>query len=92
MCNTETVVVNYGVMLSQWLLIMVCNTEPVIVNHGLLCSPKGCESWRVILGKVVVNHGVLYGASGCDSWCVIPCQWLLIMVCYADPVDVNHGV
>ena len=69
---------------------MVYNTEPVIVNHGLLCSPKGYESWRVILGKVVVNHGVLCGASGCDSWCVIPNQWLLIMVCYADPVDVNH--
>ena len=41
---------------------------------------------------VVVNHSVLSGASGCDSWRVILSQWLLIMVCYAAPVAVYHGV
>ena len=41
---------------------------------------------------VVANHVVLCIASGCESWCVILSPWLCIMVCYAEPVDVNHGV
>ena len=28
--------------------------------------------------------------SGWESWCSMPNQWLRIMVCYADPVGVNH--
>jgi hypothetical protein len=40
---------------------------------------------------VVGNHGVLYGISGCESWCVLLRHWLLIMVCYAEPVAMFHG-
>jgi hypothetical protein len=29
---------------------------------------------------------------GCESWCVMLCLWLWIMVCYDQPVLVNHGV
>ena len=39
-----------------------------------------------------MHHGVLGWASGCESGCVIPNQWLWIMVCYTDPVVVNHGM
>ena len=38
----------------------------------------------------VVNHGVLYRASGCESWFVLLRQWLLIMVCIAEQMIVNH--
>jgi hypothetical protein len=41
---------------------------------------------------VVVKPGVLYRSSGCESWCGILSQWLLTMVCYAEPLVVNHGV
>jgi hypothetical protein len=72
MCNSETVVVNHGVlcwvsgceswwvMMNQWLRIMVCYAEPVVVNHGVLC-------W----------------ASDCESWCAMLRQWLWIMLSYA---------
>jgi hypothetical protein len=42
--------------------------------------------------QVVVSHGELCWASGCESWCVMLRQWLWIMVCYAEPVGVKHGV
>jgi hypothetical protein len=31
-------------------------------------------------------------ASGCESWCAMLSQWLWIMVCYAEPVVMYHGV
>jgi hypothetical protein len=34
--DDEQLVVNHGVLLSQWLIIIVNNDEPVIVNHGVL--------------------------------------------------------
>ena len=37
MCNAEPVVVNYSVMLRQWLLIIVCYAVPVGVNHDVQC-------------------------------------------------------
>jgi hypothetical protein len=39
-----------------------------------------------------VSRGELYCASGCESWCVMLSQWVCIMVYYAEPVVVNHGV
>jgi hypothetical protein len=33
-----------------------------------------------------------YTPSGCESWCAMMCQWVWIMVCYAEPVVVNHGL
>ena len=41
---------------------------------------------------VVVIYGVLYGASGCESWFVILNQWLLVTMCIAEPMTVNHGL
>ena len=41
---------------------------------------------------VVVNHGDLCCTSGGESWCAMLSQWLLIMVSYAVPAVVNHGV
>ena len=35
---------------------------------------------------VGVNYNGLCGGSGFESFC----QWILIMLCYADPVDGNH--
>ena len=40
---------------------------------------------------VVVNYGVLCCASGCEKWCAMLSLCLGIMVCYAEPVVVNHG-
>ena len=40
---------------------------------------------------VVVNHGLLCCAKGCELWQVILSQWLCIIVCYTDPMVVNHG-
>jgi hypothetical protein len=42
--------------------------------------------------SVVVNHGVLYGASDCESWWCLLCQWLWMMVCYAESIVVNYDV
>jgi hypothetical protein len=39
-----------------------------------------------------VNDCALYGAKVCESWCVKLSLWLCIMVCYAEPVVVTHGV
>jgi hypothetical protein len=39
-----------------------------------------------------ITHHNSQRASDCESSCVIQSQWLWIMVCYAVPVDVNHGV
>ena len=41
---------------------------------------------------VVVNHVVQCLANGCESWRIMLCQWLLIMLCYVEPVVVNHDV
>ena len=41
---------------------------------------------------VILNHGVLYQISRCESWCAMLSQWLVMMVCYAEPVVVNDGV
>ena len=51
---------------------------------------------------VIVSHGVFFTASGCESLCAMLCQWVGIMLCYAElvggyhcvnavPVGVNHG-
>jgi hypothetical protein len=37
-----------------------------------------------------VNHGVLCCASDCESCCVMLSQCLLITLCYAEPVVVDH--
>ena len=39
-----------------------------------------------------MNYVVLFWASGFESWWVMLSQWLWIMVCYSEPVVVNHGV
>ena len=39
---------------------------------------------------MVVNHGVVCWDSGCESLCAMLRQWLLIMLCYAEPMVVNH--
>ena len=38
------------------------------------------------------SYGVQCCASGCESVCVILSQWLCVMVSYAEPVVVSHGV
>ena len=76
-------------MLSQWLWIMLYYADPVDGNHGVNAVPVG------------VNHVVLFWASRsesrsaryankCESWWTLLSQWLWIMVCYAEPVVVNH--
>ena len=45
-----------------------------------------------MLSVVVGNIGVLCRTKGCESWFVMLNQWLWIMVCYAEPVIVNHDV
>ena len=78
---------------AHWLGIMV-----------FCVKPSGCELWCIMLRKVVVNcatgmlspmvgsHGVVCRPSGCESWFVMLSQWLWIMVNYAEPVVMNHGV
>ena len=56
---------------------MMCNDEPVFVN----CAES-----------VVLNHGEVNQGSGYESWCALLSQWLSIMVCYTDPIVVNHSV
>ena len=86
-------------ILSQWMWIMVSFTVPVVMNNDVSCWVSGCELCCAIL----VNHGELYWAIGCESWFVMLCQclWVMvsyvmpggwIMVCYAEPVAVNHAV
>ena len=41
---------------------------------------------------VVVSHGELCRASDCEAWCAMQRQWFGIIVCYGEPVLVNHGV
>ena len=41
---------------------------------------------------VVMNHGMLFWASDCESRCVILSYYLQIMMSYAEPVSVSHGV
>ena len=68
-------------MLCQILWIMMCILRQwlwIIVSYA---KPIGCASWCAMLIKLVVNHDALCWA-----------QWLGIMVCYAEPVVVNHGL
>jgi hypothetical protein len=37
----------------------------------------------------IANHDS-QSLAHCESWCVMLSQWLWIMVCYTDPVVVNH--
>ena len=39
-----------------------------------------------------MKYVLLFWASGFESWWVMLSQWLWIMVCYSEPVVVNHGV
>jgi hypothetical protein len=85
--------------LSQWLWITMCYYVQVGMHHGELwwvsgcdsCCASRCEPWRVML-----NHWLwiieFCWASGCAPLWVILRQWVWIMVCYAEPVVVNHGV
>ena len=38
-----------------------------------------------------VNHDEEWLASVSESWCGMLCQWMWYMVCWAEPVDVNHA-
>ena len=69
------------VMRCQWLWVMVSYAVPGVWIMVCFAKPSDCESWRALLSKVVVNHDMLYWA-----------QWLRIMVCYSEPVVVNHGL
>ena len=42
--------------------------------------------------QVVVIYGVQCCASGFESLCNILRQWFCVMVSYAEPVVVSHGV
>jgi hypothetical protein len=86
-CYTDPVVVNH-----------VCYTEPnscesccfilsrLCLSYGVSCPAVGYEWYE----SVVVNYGAFCWTSGLESWCGMLSQWLWIMVCYTDPVDVNH--
>ena len=41
---------------------------------------------------IIVNHDEVWLASLCESWCVIMSELLSIILCYVEPVVVNHGV
>ena len=87
-CIAERVIVNHGEF-----------TVPVFVNDGLLCWANGCK----LCYAMPVIYGELYWANGCESWFAMLCQWfwvmvsyavpgVLIMMCYTEPVVVNHAV
>jgi hypothetical protein len=92
------------VILSQWLWIMVSYAEPVVLNHGVLFWASGCESWYVILSQWLWIMVCYAKPSGYESWCIMlskvvvnhdmlcwaQCLW--IMVYYAEPGVVNHGL
>jgi hypothetical protein len=40
---------SWGVMMSQWLWIMMCYAELVVIYHSVLFWANGCESWCVML-------------------------------------------
>jgi hypothetical protein len=79
---------------------MVCYAEPMVVIHGMLCWASGCESWGIMLceslwiTRVMLIHWLwmLCWPTSFQSWCAMLSQWLWIIVCYAEPVVVNHGV
>jgi hypothetical protein len=92
-CCSEPVVANHDVLFwasgcETWCAILI----PVVVNRDVLWRAK----WLWIM--------MWYAKpSGWESRCAMPNQWfwivfvmmsqsLLIMVYYAEPVDVNHGV
>jgi hypothetical protein len=91
-------------MLSQRLTIVVYYNAPVVVNHDVLCWASGCESLWIMLSQWlcnIVSYNVILVVW--EPWCVIlsqwlgitvwmPCQWVWIMVSYAEPVVVNHYV
>jgi hypothetical protein len=76
--------------------------QPVVVNHGVLCWTSGCESWCVFMCQwflIMLHyyHDNNNGVRGVVFTTIIPSyrggnRWLWIMVCYAEPVVVNHGL
>jgi hypothetical protein len=101
-CNAEPVVVNHGVLCRARGCELWC-----ITHHNSQPLAQHCTPWLTTTGSalhtiihnyllsikpVVVNHGISYGASGRESWCIILSQWLLVMMCIAESVDVNHGL
>jgi hypothetical protein len=72
---------------NHWLSITHHDSQPLAQNSTPWITTTGHNA-----ELVVVNHGVLFWAGDCESFCVILSQWLWIMVCYSEPVVVNHGV
>ena len=48
-----------------------------------------CYADSVVV-PVVVNRVVQCLANGCESWWTMLCQWMWMMLCYVEPVVVNH--
>jgi hypothetical protein len=77
---------------NHWLSITHHDSQPLVQHYTpwkswivMLCQRLWIVAWYC--KPVVVNHGVLCWASGCESWCVLLSQWLLIMVCFTEPVN-----
>ena len=87
-CGCES----WCVILRQWLWIMVCYAEPGVVNHSELWWASCLQSWCVMLSQWIMHYGVLWSNQWLCIWCAMLSQWLWIMVSYAEPVVMNHGV
>jgi hypothetical protein len=67
----------------------------IIHNHWLISFMTNCSAWHTITQTQSAQYKTTWfttvrWTSGLESWCGMLSQWLWIMVCYTDPVDVNH--
>jgi hypothetical protein len=69
--------------------------QSMIHNHWLRITHNESQplaqlntTWLSTTGSA---YGLLYCAKGCELWRVTLSQWLSVMVCYTEPVDVTHG-
>jgi hypothetical protein len=57
----------------------------MIHNHWLIITPHDSQ-------PLAQHKARWFTSSGSESWCAMLNKWLWIMVCYYEPVIVNHGV
>jgi hypothetical protein len=72
---------------------MIHNHLIIMTHHDSQPLAQHSTAWFTTCYDelVVVYLGVLCWVRGCESSCVMLSQSLWIMVCYAEPVVVNHG-
>jgi hypothetical protein len=68
------------------------HSQPLVQhNTRWFTTTSSALHTKTHIRRLSITHHDSQPLEGCELWRVILSQWLSIMVCYTEPVDVNHG-